>query len=102
MKGSMAMKTAHFYPLRGDSSDSEVTGQAYNCHLEKAFNIKGFQTLVTEVTVFSISLSGQKKVNIQVENKTVGIKISVVRERNQKNCHFCHRHKPLCCKGFRR
>lgn len=80
MKGFMAMKTAHSYPLKGDSGGNVVAVQTHNCHLKKVRHIKGFQTLVAEVAVLSISLSSQKKVNTQVENKTVDIKISVVRE----------------------
>ena len=80
MKGFMAMKTAHSYLIRGDSGGNVIAVQTHNCHLEKARHIKGFQTLMAEVAVLSISLSSQKKVNTKVKNKTVGIKISVVRE----------------------
>lgn len=55
------MMKALFSPPRGDSSDSSVTVSTHNCHLKKASKINGFRTFVTVVTIFSISLSSQKK-----------------------------------------
>ena len=74
------MTKALFSPPRGDSSDSSVTVSTHNCHLKKASKINGFRTFVTVVTIFSISLSSQKKVNTQYRISDVGIKISVVGE----------------------
>ena len=71
---------ALFSPPRGDSSDSSVTVSTHNCHLKKASKINGYRTFVTVETIFSISMSSQKKVNTQYRISDVGIKISVVGE----------------------
>lgn len=56
---------AHSYPLRGDSSDSVVTVHTDNCHLKNARKIKGFGTLVTEVTVLPISLGWLESISLE-------------------------------------
>ena len=61
------MMKAHSYPHRGDSSDSSVTVHTDNCHLKNARKIKGFGTLMTEVTVLPFSLGWVKSISVEKE-----------------------------------